>query len=116
MLTRIRNANLAGLEKVLIPYTKINLEIVKILKDEGFIDSFEKSFNATSVSSKDFPYICVTLKFKKGLRQRPYISFIKRVSKPGLRSYVNAGNIPKVWGGIGVAVSKNVIYHLFNTQ
>lgn len=99
MLCRIRNANTVGLEKTLVPYTNVNMEIVKILKDEGFIDSFEES---TKNSVSDF--ICINLKFKKGLRQRPYISFIKRISKPGLRVYVNSNNIPKVWGGIGIAV------------
>nr|YP_009541067.1 ribosomal protein S8 [Lepocinclis playfairiana]AYQ93556.1 ribosomal protein S8 [Lepocinclis playfairiana] len=104
MLTRIRNANLVSSEKVLVPYTKVNSEIARILKDEGFIESFEQTFNTKSSNSNSFPFICIVLKFKKGLRQKPYISFIKRISKPGLRSYVNANNIPKVWGGIGVAV------------
>lgn len=118
MLTRIRNANLVSSEKVLVPYTKVNSEIAKILKDEGFIESFEQTFNTKSSNSNSFPFICIVLKFKKGLRQKPYISFIKRISKPGLRSYVNANNIPKVWGGIGVAVLKMllIIYLLFTIR
>jgi len=94
MLSRIRNANLVGFEKVYVPYTRINLSIVKILKQEGFIDSFE--------DNSDF--ISIKLKFKKGLKTKPYISFIRRVSKPGLRVYVNVNNIPKVLGGIGIAI------------
>ena len=94
MLSRIRNANLVGFEKVLVPYTKINFSIAKILRDEGFIDSFEDNTD----------FISIKLKFKKGLKSKPYISFIKRVSKPGLRVYVNVNNIPKVLGGIGVAI------------
>lgn len=118
MLTRIRNANLVSSEKVLVPYTKVNSEIARILKDEGFIESFEQTFNTKSSNSNSFPFICIVLKFKKGLRQKPYISFIKRISKPGLRSYVNANNIPKVWGGIGVAVLKMllIIYLLFTIR
>nr|YP_009541129.1 ribosomal protein S8 [Lepocinclis steinii]AYQ93617.1 ribosomal protein S8 [Lepocinclis steinii] len=103
MLTRIRNANLVGLEKVLVPYTNVNFDIIKILKDEGFIDSFDRVKEEKPNSSK-LDFISINLKFKKGLKQKPYISFMKRVSKPGLRVYVNSHNIPKVWGGIGIAV------------
>lgn len=108
MLCRIRNANIVGLEKVLIPYTKINMAIIKILKDEGFIDSFEKLSKISFDRSSNF--ICVNLKFKKGSKQEPYISYIKRISKPGLRVYVNSRNIPKVWGGIGLAVFLNILW------
>lgn len=103
MLTRIRNANLVGLEKVLVPYTNVNFDIIRILKDEGFIDSFDRVKGEKLKSSK-LDFISINLKFKKGLKQKPYISFLKRVSKPGLRVYVNSHNIPKVWGGIGIAV------------
>nr|YP_009538748.1 ribosomal protein S8 [Lepocinclis ovum]AYQ93739.1 ribosomal protein S8 [Lepocinclis ovum] len=105
MLSRIRNANIAGLEKTYVLYTKINFSIIKILKEEGFIDSFEK-VDGDSILNKYFhsDIISVNLKFKKGVRQKPYISFLKRISKPGLRVYVNSNNIPQVWGGIGIAV------------
>lgn len=99
MLSRIRNASTIGLEKAFVPFTKVNLAISKILRDEGFIESFEKVINCSGFYS-----ICINLKFKKGSRQKAYISFLKRVSKPGLRVYVNSNNIPDVWGGIGVAV------------
>lgn len=100
MLSRIRNANAVCLEKVLVPYTRINFRVIQILKDEGFIDSFEK----LKVNSSDLQFISVGLKFKKGEKQKPYISFLKRVSRPGLRVYVDSDNLPMVWGGIGVAV------------
>lgn len=96
MLSRIRNANLAGFEKVSVPFTKINVSIAKILKEEGFVDSFDCIDNS----------IFIKLKFKKSSKRKPYISFIKRVSKPGLRVYVNVNNIPKILGGIGVAIFK----------
>lgn len=94
MLTRIRNANVIGLEKVLVPKTKINLAILKILREEGFIDFFEDSL-------LDVGFLSVGLKVRK---TGPYISFLKRISKPGLRVYVNSEQIPRVWGGIGIAI------------
>ena len=103
MLSRIRNANSAGLDKTFVPFTKVNFRILQILKDEGFIDSFD-IVKKDGFSSNNQNLISVALKFKKGIRQRPYISFLKRVSKPGLRVYVNSDNLPTVWGGIGVAV------------
>ena len=100
MLSRIRNANLAGFEKVSVPFTKINFCIAKILKEEGFVDSFDCFDNL----------IFIKLKFKKGSKRKSYISFIKRVSKPGLRVYVNVNNIPKILGGIGVAIFSVVFF------
>lgn len=98
-MTRIRNANAISLEKLLVPYTKMNFGILKILKYEGFIDSFD------IISKDSFPsLISIDLKFKKGLSQKPYITFLKRVSRPGLRVYVNSSNVMKIWGGIGIAV------------
>ena len=94
MLSRLRNANLAGFEKVSVPFTNMNACVAKILKDEGFVDSFEFDGNLISIK----------LKFKKGSKRKPYISFIKRVSKPGLRVYVNVNKIPKILGGIGIAI------------
>lgn len=103
MLTRIRNANSVGLEKVLVPYTRLNFDVVRILKDEGFIESFER-LQGSSLVFSSLQFISVSLKFKKGVRQGSYISYIKRISRPGLRVYVNAASVPTVWGGIGIAV------------
>lgn len=104
MITRIRNANLQKSRKVNIPLTNLTLSIAEILKQEGFIESFRECgdflIKDKNISCK---YISLNLKYK-GVKQKPYITSIKRVSKPGLRLYVNQNNVPKVLGGIGVAV------------
>lgn len=99
MLTRLRNAILVKSEKTKIRYTKINFGIVKILKKEGFIKSFEM-FDNPDLRWKD-----ITIIFKyKGPKQTPCITELKRVSKPGLRIYVSYKKIPKILGGIGLSV------------
>jgi small subunit ribosomal protein S8 len=94
MLTRIRNANLLQEEKVYIPWTKINQQIIEILAREGLIDSYE-------------PTICqaigVHLKYDQKTNQ-PCITNLQRLSKPGLRLYSNTKEIPQILGGIGVIV------------
>lgn len=95
---KIRNANYARKLTVSIPYTSLNLNIVKILKDEGFILSFDVFSNQQLLK-----FISVSLKYK-GLQQVPYITSLIRVSKPGFRVYVRKTRIPKVLGGIGIAV------------
>lgn len=101
MLTRIRNSNLRRSRKVKIIRTKLTFNIAKILKQEGFIESFD----VVSSVEKNCPcsFILITLKFK-GLKQKPYITELKRISKPGFRVYVNHKNIPTVLGGVGIAV------------
>nr|YP_009145407.1 ribosomal protein S8 [Cryptoglena skujai]AKL39032.1 ribosomal protein S8 [Cryptoglena skujai] len=101
MLTRIRNSNLRRSRKVKVIKTNLTLNIAKILKQEGFIESFDVVSNLELNNSYDF--ILITLKFK-GLKQKPYITQLKRISKPGFRVYVSHNNIPKVLGGIGIAV------------
>lgn len=78
--------------------TDLTISISSILKQEGFINSFEKDF----VINNKY-YLCLSLKFK-GLGQKPYISVLKRVSKPGLRFYSRVSKIPKILGGIGTSV------------
>lgn len=104
MLTRIRNANIVKSRNTVVLRTKLTLSICKILKQEGFIDSFEE-FGEVVFTETGFFHKCilVTLKYK-GIKQKPYITSLKRVSKPGFRIYVNQNNIPKVLGGVGVAV------------
>ena len=97
MVNRIRNANSAKKYNVEVLRSKITLQIADILKKEGFIESFQLS---NELNSK---YILLKLKYK-GLQQLPYIRNISLVSKPGLRVYVNRNNIPRILGGIGVAV------------
>ena len=98
VLTKIRNANRARKLKVFIPKTNLNLSIVRILKDEGFIQSFD-IFSDKNVSS----FISISLKYK-GLSETPYITNLVRISKPGFRIYVKKTKIPKVLGGVGIAI------------
>lgn len=104
MLTRIRNGVLVKSRSVNIIRTNLNLNIAKILKQEGFIESFEETgeifLTETGFVHK---YISINLKYK-GVKQKSYITNIKRISKPGFRVYVNNKNIPRVLGGIGIAV------------
>lgn len=99
MITRIRNANQIKSRLVYILESNLTLSIVKILKSEGFIENFEVIHQRVFFKK----VICVYLKFK-GFGQKPYINCITRISKPGVRVYTNSSNIPKVLGGIGIAV------------
>lgn len=105
MLTRLRNSMLVKSHKVDVIRTKLNLNIIRILKNEGFIESFEESGESYPVQdgSSVRKYITITLKYK-GKKQVPYITELKRISKPGLRVYVSYKEIPKILGGIGLAV------------
>lgn len=104
MLTRIRNANSMKLKTVVITRTNLTFSIAKILKDEGFIDNFEE-FGDVILTEKGFLHRKILLNLKyKGVKQKPYITDLKRISKPGLRVYVNKRAIPRVLGGVGVAI------------
>ncbi len=95
MLTRVRNALLAGKVSVTMPSSKQKVAIANLLKDEGYI-------NTASVKDIDGkPVMEVTLKYYEG---RPVIELIKRVSRPGLRVYKGKDELPSVMGGLGVAV------------
>ena len=93
MLTKIRNANMAKHEKVEVIPTKIKLEIIKILKNEGFIKNFKKVTEKKKVSIRIF------LKYTD--KNEPIIHNIKRLSTPGRRQYTKAQNIPRLFNGIG---------------
>jgi small subunit ribosomal protein S8 len=95
MLTRIRNAIMASHESVLVPSSKIELYIVKILKEEGFIDRYEV------LKGKPQPMIKIHLKYTD---EQPAILGLERVSKSGLRVYVGGHEIPRVYGGFGIAI------------
>jgi small subunit ribosomal protein S8 len=97
MLTRIRNANLAKHQIVQIPSTKITRSIANVLLAEGFIDSFEELKNGLKSS------LLLSLKYK-GKERVPFITKITRASRPGLRLYSNAKNMPRVLGGFGTAI------------
>ena len=97
MLTRLRNANLAKHQIVEVPSTKMTRNIANILLEEGFIQHFEEvgeSFNSQ---------LLLSLKYK-GKHRHPVITALKRVSKPGLRVYANRRELPRVLGGLGIAV------------
>ena len=96
MLTRIRNANQMRNKEVEIPASKIKVEIAKILKEEGFIVDYKtKKNNVQDV-------LVLTLKY--GENKERVITGLKRISKPGLRAYVKADEVPKVLNGLGIAI------------
>lgn len=96
MLTRIRNASMVSLAEVKMPSSKLKVELAKLLKSEGFIADF------AVVEEDKFKVLTITLKYDA--KNKPVISKLQRVSKPGLRTYSKAQNIPQVLGGLGVAI------------
>ena len=101
MLTRIRNACLAKKSTLSIPFTRINQQIAQILEKEGFIQSYQ-----TSLDSQN---IIVRLKYRskaiyRGKKKESCITNLKRISKPGLRIYANALEIPRILGGTGIVI------------
>jgi len=96
MLTRIRNAIMARHDSVLIPMSRMKLAICRILKEEGFISDYEVL--------RGKPYRVIKIHLKYGDKNQPVISGLERVSKPGLRVYVQRGEIPRVYGGLGIAI------------
>ena len=95
LLTRIRNAHHAEKVSLSLPGSKIKTAIAQVLLDEGFIEGFE----AGEVEGK--PSLTITLKYFEG---EPVIEQLKRVSKPGLRVYKSAAELPQVNGGLGIAI------------
>ena len=97
MLTRIRNANTAKHDTVDVPSSKMKLAIANILLDEGYIEKYD------IVEDGVFKTIHITLKYGADKNEK-IITGIKRISKPGLRIYANKEDMPKVLGGLGVAI------------
>ena len=95
LLTRLRNANRTQKVDMVLPYSKIKAEIAAILKREGYISSFEVD------TAGKFQQIKITTKV---VNRTPAITGLKRVSKPGLRRYVGAQEVPRVLGGMGIAI------------
>ena len=96
MLTRIRNAIMARHDLVLVPASRMKLSIAKILKEEGFINDYEV------LRGKPERVIKIHLRYFDGAQSA--ISGLERVSRPGLRTYVQRKEIPRVYGGLGVAI------------
>ncbi len=96
MLTRLRNASGARKTEFLVPYSKLKSEIARILQKEGYIEGFE-----LETPEKGRPQLRIRNKF---VNKTAAIAGLKRVSKPGLRRYVGATEVPRVLGGMGIAV------------
>lgn len=95
MLTRVRNAIMVCHDDVLVPASGVKLSIAKILKEEGFINGYE------ILKGKPQPMVKIELKYAN---DQPAILGLERVSKPGLRVYVDRHEIPRVYGGLGIAI------------
>lgn len=96
LLTRVRNAGMARHESVLVPVSKMKQSVANILKEEGFIRDVE------TVKGSQWPML--RLRLLPSVRNQASIRGLKRISRPGLRIYVNREDIPKVYGGLGVAI------------
>ena len=97
MLTRIRNANMAEKQSVRIPHSKIKADIARLLKEEGFVKDYKLNETETNKS-----FLNINLKYTA--EREPVIQGLKRISKPSCRKYVNAEEVPRVLGGIGIAL------------
>jgi small subunit ribosomal protein S8 len=97
MLTRIRNAGLARHQTTEVPSTKVTRSIAQVLQAEGFIGEFSEREEGVA------KMLVITLKYK-GKTRRPIITALQRISRPGLRVYSNRKELPRVLGGIGIAV------------
>lgn len=96
MLTRIRNANIVSHQEVSIPSSKLKIELAKLLKEEGYITNYEIK------EVGNFKSLVIELKYDE--KSKPVISNLQRISRPGLRNYCKAKNLPQVLGGLGIAI------------
>lgn len=103
VLTYIRNGNLSKNKSVRLPYLKTTIQLVRILKNEGFIDSFVISKKEESSEQAYTDHIIVFLKYE-GRNRKPILTNLKRISKPGRRIYVNSKQVPQLLGGLGILI------------
>ena len=96
MLTRIRNAIMARHDSVLIPASRMKLGIARIIKEEGFINDYEVL--------RGKPHRAIKIYLKYDDKNQPVLSGLERISKPGLRMHVQRKEIPRVYGGLGIAI------------
>jgi small subunit ribosomal protein S8 len=107
-LTRLRNAVIADYDEVVVPSSRFNRELARVLKDEGYVEGFSVEMARPTTGKKahksksEFEMIRVQLKYTEA--REPVISGLKRVSKPGRRRYVTADSLPRVQGGMGTAI------------
>ena len=97
MLTRIRNAIVSRHEFVLVPASRTKISIAKVLKEEGFIKDYE-------VLKGNTPQRVIKVHLSYGGKKQPVLTGLQRVSKPGLRVYCQKGEIPRIYGGLGIAI------------
>ncbi|MBV5260930.1 30S ribosomal protein S8 [Synechococcus moorigangaii CMS01] len=97
MLTRIRNACMVQHDNTKVPMTRMTRNIAEVLKDEGFIENYTEAGEGVD------KHLVISLKYK-GRDRQPIIQKLQRVSKPGLRVYSNHKDLPRVLGGIGIAI------------
>ena len=96
MLTRIRNANVVSHPTVELPSSKLKVALAKLLKEEGYITDYSEKVDG------HFKTLTIELKYDEA--DKPVITSLQRVSKPGLRNYSKAKNLPQVMGGMGIAI------------
>lgn len=96
MLTRVRNANLAGHSRVTMPASKVKAEIARVLQDEGYVAAFGVDGEA--------PHVLLWLELKRAPKAQRVLQGLRRVSRPGLRVYRGRDELPRVLGGLGVAI------------
>jgi small subunit ribosomal protein S8 len=103
MLTRIRNANKALQDTVTMPTSRAKTEIARLLKEEGYIRDYHVE-RKQDAKGEDMPYEMLVIELKYGRNRERVISGLKRVSKPGRRVYARKDRLPRVLGGMGVAI------------
>ncbi len=96
MLTRIRNASMVGHATVSMPASKLKEQLAKLLKEEGFISDY--------IVKADGKFNVLEITLKYDAKHKPIITKLERISKPGLRNYSKAKDLPKVLGGMGIAI------------
>lgn len=107
-LTRVRNAVMADYDHALIPASRLNRELARLLKEEGYVEDYSVEMMRPSRGRRarkgksEFEMIHIRLKYTEN--RKPVISGLKRVSKPGRRRYVTADELPRVLGGMGTAI------------
>ena len=115
IITRLRNANMLGAQTTTIPATKTSKQILRILKQEGFIldykptiiapkDANQRDINAGGQSSPQITFPEFKVMFKSTALSKPILTNLKRISRPGRRIYARRGEIPHVFGGLGVII------------
>lgn len=104
MLTRLRNANQAYHDSVQMPYSKLKAGLAEILRQEGYVTSFEVADNVDAKTGEPAVGKTLTITLKYGRNRERSIAGVRRISKPGLRVYAKSTNLPRVLGGLGVAI------------